>query len=200
MTLRRKATGTAALVAGLIVLVIIAVAGTLYLSSSSTPTIGTITTSTRTTSTTQVLSASYTTNTQTTSTSYTTVTSNTTIAYPNPCTPYTCYGGGVLIKYIALTTSRCDVYTFTVNVTDHSGTSRPPFQYQWDYGDNATAPYLWQQTPTGSNLTTHTYSSAGSYIVQVEVTDTPLGPYEMTQGAATSFLVVVPPSAGCPGQ
>ena len=105
-----------------------------------------------------------------------------------------------MIKYVAITTSRCDVYTFTVNVTDHSGSSHPPFQYQWDYGDNATAPYLWQQTPISSNLTTHAYNSAGSFIVQVEVTDTPLGPYEMTQGAATSFVVVVPSSASCPSQ
>ena len=86
----------------------------------------------------------------------------------------------------------CDVYGFRVNVTDTSSFSGSPFHYLWYYGDNGSS---W--VSTDSNSTTHTYYSAGRYVVSVIVNDTPNATQLPSRGNQESFVVTVPSSSSC---
>ncbi len=121
-----------------------------------------------------------------TSTSFATVTSATTLSYSKS-------GSALSIDYVAVNISSCNVYQFSVNVTEsNSGFGDgPPFHYVWNFGDNGT---WWIHT--NSSSIEHTYTSGGNYQVGLYVSSTPDRPTGPVSTASETFVVAVQ-SSGC---
>jgi PKD domain len=114
-------------------------------------------------------------------TSSKTVTSATTLSFSKSSSP-------VSINYVVITTPNCSTYHFVVNVTDSGKDGAgPPFTYVWGF-DNGGG------IVTSSNSTQHTFTSNGSFAIDLQVHDTPATPTRIGFDGEVHFVVVVPPS------